>query len=35
MNRVGMMVDISHAGEKSFYDALEISSKPIVGGTPL
>ena len=30
MNRVGMMVDISHAGEKSFYDALEISSKPIV-----
>lgn len=23
MNRVGMMVDISHAGEKSFYDALE------------
>ena len=30
MNRVGMMVDVSHAGEKSFYDALEISSKPIV-----
>lgn len=30
MNRVGMMVDISHAGEKSFYDALEISTKPIV-----
>ena len=30
MNRVGMMVDISHAGEKSFYDALEISRKPIV-----
>ena len=25
-----MMVDISHAGEKSFYDALEISTKPIV-----
>ena len=30
MNCVGMMVDISHAGEKSFYDALEISTKPIV-----
>lgn len=30
MNRVGMMVDISHAGEKSFYDALEISRMPIV-----
>ncbi len=30
MNRVGMMVDVSHAGEKSFYDALEISSLPIV-----
>jgi microsomal dipeptidase-like Zn-dependent dipeptidase len=30
MNRVGMMVDISHAGERTFYDALNISSKPIV-----
>ena len=30
MNRVGMMVDISHAGEQTFYDALNISSKPIV-----
>lgn len=30
MNRVGMMVDVSHAGEKSFYDALAISGKPIV-----
>lgn len=30
MNRVGMMVDISHAGEQSFYDALQISNKPIV-----
>ena len=30
MNRVGMMVDISHAGERTFYDALDISSKPIV-----
>ena len=30
MNRVGMMVDLSHGGEKSFYDALDISAKPIV-----
>ena len=30
MNRVGMMVDISHAGERTFYDALNISTKPIV-----
>ena len=30
MNRFGMMVDLSHGGEKSFYDALDISSQPIV-----
>lgn len=30
MNRLGIMVDLSHGGEKSFYDALEISSQPIV-----
>jgi len=30
MNRLGIMVDLSHANEKSFYDALEISSTPIV-----
>lgn len=30
MNRNGIMVDLSHGGEKSFYDALEISSQPIV-----
>jgi len=30
MNRVGMMVDLSHGGEKSFYDALDISALPIV-----
>lgn len=30
MNRLGIMVDLSHAGEKSFYDALEISRTPIV-----
>lgn len=30
MNRLGMMVDLSHANENSFYDALAISSQPIV-----
>jgi len=30
MNRLGIMVDLSHAGEKSFYDALDISATPIV-----
>ena len=30
MNRVGMMVDLSHASEASFYDALQISATPIV-----
>ena len=30
MNRLGILVDLSHGGEKSFYDALDISSRPIV-----
>ena len=30
MNRQGIMVDLSHASEQSFYDALEISKTPIV-----
>ena len=30
MNRQGIMVDLSHAAESSFYDALEISKQPIV-----
>lgn len=30
MNRLGVMVDLSHGGEKSFYDALDISATPIV-----
>ena len=29
MNRTGMMVDLSHAGEQTFYDTLEISSQPV------
>lgn len=30
MNRLGLMVDLSHAAETSFYDALDISQTPIV-----
>ena len=30
MNELGIMVDLSHASEQSFYDALEISTQPIV-----
>ena len=30
MNRLGIMVDMSHAAESSFYDALEVSQQPIV-----
>ena len=29
MNQLGMLVDISHAGEQSFWDAINTSSKPI------
>lgn len=30
MNRLGLMVDLSHGAESSFYDALELSTTPIV-----
>ena len=30
MNKLGLMVDLSHAAESSFYDALDISQMPIV-----
>ncbi len=30
MNRLGMVVDLSHAGERSFYDALEASDRPVI-----
>lgn len=30
MNRVGMMIDLSHASENSFYQAIEVSHTPIV-----
>jgi membrane dipeptidase len=30
MNRLGMMVDISHISDKSFYDVLKISEVPVI-----
>lgn len=30
MNRLGMMVDVSHVADKTFYDAIEISKAPVI-----
>jgi membrane dipeptidase len=30
MNRLGVMVDISHVADKTFYDALEVSKAPVI-----
>jgi membrane dipeptidase len=30
MNTLGMMVDLSHVGEKTFYDVMAITSKPVI-----
>ena len=30
MNRLGMMVDVSHISDKSFYDVLEITKVPVI-----
>jgi membrane dipeptidase len=30
MNRIGMMVDISHISDKSFYDVLKVTSAPVL-----
>jgi membrane dipeptidase len=30
MNRIGMMVDISHVADKTFYDTLQVTTKPVI-----
>lgn len=30
MNILGMMVDLSHVGEKTFYDVLDVANKPVL-----
>jgi membrane dipeptidase len=30
MNRIGMIVDISHVSERTFFDALEVTTQPVV-----
>jgi len=30
MNAIGMIVDVSHASDKTFYDALDVSTKPVI-----
>jgi membrane dipeptidase len=30
MNRLGMLVDVSHVSDKSFYDAIAASNKPVI-----
>jgi membrane dipeptidase len=30
MNRIGMIVDVSHVSDKTFYDVLEVTTKPVI-----
>jgi len=34
MNRLGMLIDISHVADKTFYDAIAISKAPSSPRTP-
>jgi membrane dipeptidase len=30
MNRIGMIVDVSHVSDKAFYDVLQVTAKPVI-----
>jgi membrane dipeptidase len=30
MNELGMMIDISHVGEQTFWDVINMTTKPII-----
>jgi membrane dipeptidase len=30
MNRIGMIVDVSHVSDKTFYDVLQVTTKPVI-----
>jgi len=30
MNRIGMIIDVSHVSDKTFYDVLEVTNKPVI-----
>ncbi len=30
LNKLGVMVDLSHVGERTFYDAIKVSAKPVI-----
>jgi len=34
MNRLGIIVDIAHVSDKTFYDVLETSKAPVFSRTP-
>ncbi len=34
MNAIGMIVDISHVSDKTFYDAIAVSTKPVIASHP-
>ena len=35
MNRLGMLIDVSHVGEKTFWDVISTTNKPVIASTPM